>query len=192
MSSGPHQALFEPDLLKDEKIFWTGQPDPSVHFNKADRFLIPFSLYCAAFIGLMSYYFFVAEFVSWYHFIFLIYFSPYGFYLLIGRFIFKTWRKRHTYYALTSHRALILNDGHGRILFGVFLDHIAGIRKSVRSSGVGTVIFGKPPRFSNFHGNTGMDWQSILPDGGVPAFFDVRDADGVYDLTKKLIQGRLT
>lgn len=37
-------GLFQGDLLKDEKILWTGQPDPRRFFTGADVFLIPFSL----------------------------------------------------------------------------------------------------------------------------------------------------
>jgi len=36
--------LFQEDLLKDEKILWTGQPETTVLFSGADVFLVPFSL----------------------------------------------------------------------------------------------------------------------------------------------------
>lgn len=35
--------LFQEDLLKDEKILWTGQPETTVLFTGADVFLVPFS-----------------------------------------------------------------------------------------------------------------------------------------------------
>ena len=39
-----NKDVFQSELLQGEKILWVGQPDPSVHFAKADAFLIPFSI----------------------------------------------------------------------------------------------------------------------------------------------------
>ncbi len=35
---------FQPELLKDEKILWSGQPETKVLFTRADVFLAPFSV----------------------------------------------------------------------------------------------------------------------------------------------------
>ena len=40
----PIEEQFRDDLLREEKILWSGQPDTSVHFTRADIFLVPFSL----------------------------------------------------------------------------------------------------------------------------------------------------
>src|SRR4051812_14861337 len=37
-------SRFTPDLLRDERILWTGQPDPSRIFAPSDLFMVPFSL----------------------------------------------------------------------------------------------------------------------------------------------------
>lgn len=42
------RQLLQPHLRPDEKLLWTGQPDPRVHFMPSDAFLVPFSiLWCA-------------------------------------------------------------------------------------------------------------------------------------------------
>ena len=38
------EKIFSSDLLPNEKIIWTGQPDKSVIFSPIDIFLVPFSL----------------------------------------------------------------------------------------------------------------------------------------------------
>lgn len=38
------ETEFLTDLIPAEKIYWSGQPDPSVIFSESDIFMIPFSL----------------------------------------------------------------------------------------------------------------------------------------------------
>ena len=35
---------FQPDLIRDEKVVWAGQPDRRFRFSSGDIFLVPFSL----------------------------------------------------------------------------------------------------------------------------------------------------
>jgi len=42
--NGQFYEVFKEELLKDEKILWSGQPETSVLFTSADIFLVPFSL----------------------------------------------------------------------------------------------------------------------------------------------------
>jgi hypothetical protein len=75
---------FDNELLKDEKILWTGQPDPSIIFTREDIFLIPFSLIWGipVFLGLGF-----PTFELTIYTLFQIPFLLIGFYLIIGRFI---------------------------------------------------------------------------------------------------------
>src|SRR5207245_136747 len=78
-------------------------------------------------------------------------------YFIAGRFFYKAWRKRRTYYALTNKRALVLVEGRGRTLRACLLSAVPTINKSVRSSGVGTISFGNTS-WASMYDNTGMDF----------------------------------
>ncbi len=194
MSNGQHQALFQPDLLQGESIQWSGQPDPSINLSKGDVFLIPFSLFFLGFsvfwlegvvsatsanpekMGGAIIFFYLVGSV----------FAIFGFYLAFGRFIYKKWKKSKTYYALTNKRALILTLTFGRKLDGAFLDRLVAINKSVRSGGSGTLYFGNPSWMTTAYGNSGMDFFTGFYSGDVPSFYDIHDADSVYDLANRL------
>ncbi len=196
MSNGQHQTLFQPDLLQDETIEWLGQPETSVNFNRSDIFLIPFSILWGGFalfaLFTMVYSWFAgtretASTSGYMYGIFvIIFFSIIGVYLIIGRFIYKKWQKRRTYYALTNKRALVLSLSFGRKLQGIYLDRLPAINKSVRHSGIGTINFENPSWMMAIYGNSGLDFMSGFYSTDQPAFHDIRDADEVYDLANKL------
>ena len=200
MSNGQHQSLFQPDLLKDEKIMWSGQPDPGISFTRADIFLIPLSLF---FAGFPLVWFGAAIFsapqnpdksagaIVFFYFIGFA-FTVYGLYFAFGRFLYKKWKKRRTYYALTNRRALILTRMAGKKLQGVFLDRVPAINKSVRSDGIGTVQFGNSTWLGAAYSNTGLDFfpdfcvKDIPAFEDAPAFYDIEDAETVYNLANSL------
>ena len=194
MSNGHHQALFQPDLLKDEKIMWSGQPEPGVNFTKGDIFLVPFGLFFAGF-SLMLFRTVIfsvplnpdksAGVIIFFYLIGFV-FTVFGLYFAFGRFLYKRWKKRKIYYALTDQRALVLTLAFGRRVDGAFLDHLASLNKTVRSSGIGTIYFGNPSWVSSVYGNSGMDFFMGFYAGDVPTFYDIRDVDSVYDLANRL------
>jgi len=96
-----------PYLRRDEQLLWHGTPDARVWFTSEDAFLIPFSLLWSGFA--FSWEFGVVSSGGpglaqlW-----GIPFMALGLYLVVGRFFYKSYRKRHTVYAITTKRALIL------------------------------------------------------------------------------------
>jgi len=106
-------ALLQEEFLRDERVLWQGQPDPSKHFAPSDVFAIPFSLLWGGFalfweasaLGLVRWdgdegrapLFFVLWGIP---------FVLIGLYLMVGRFFYKAWRKRRTLYAVTDRRVL--------------------------------------------------------------------------------------
>jgi hypothetical protein len=98
------EALLDPD----ERVLWTGRPDKRVVFTPMDRFLIPIAI---AMSGLATY-FFVSVLTSGAQKVPLLVgtaFLSIAFYALIGRFLLKSYKKQGTIYALTSHRAMVLD-----------------------------------------------------------------------------------
>ena len=104
---------FNGELLDGEEILWSGQPRADKILSPSDFFAIPFSLLWGGFaifwfasvigIGTRSH--------SGIPFAFPLFGSVFvlvGLYMIFGRFIFKYYSKKATYYALTNKRILII------------------------------------------------------------------------------------
>jgi hypothetical protein len=185
---GSLELRFQSELLGGEHLLWTGQPDPSVIFEGADVFLVPFSLLWGGFAlfweaGVLG--MFRADHpVPWFMVLWGIPFVLAGLYFIVGRFFYKAWKKRRTFYALTGKRALVLIEGRTRTLRACFLSAVPAINKAVRPSGVGTITFGNTS-WASMYENTGMDFFGSMAALGADStvrFNDVRDADRVYGL----------
>ena len=188
----PPELRFQTELLGGERLLWTGQPDPRVIFERVDIFLVPFSLLWGGFalaweagvLGLGVFGEGHRSAVPWFFVLWGIPFVLVGLYFIAGRFFYKAWRKRRTYYALTNKRALVLVEGRGHTLRACFLSAVPTINKSVRPSGVGTITFGNTS-WASMYDNTGMDFFGAMGALGADStvrFNDVRDADRVYGL----------
>jgi hypothetical protein len=175
---------FIDDLLPNETILWTGQPDPAILFTPQDLYLVPFSLMWGGFAI-----FWEASVLSGSApFFFRLWGIPFvcvGLYFIFGRFIYKTWKKRHTFYAVTNKRILILRELWGSNLHAFFIDSLPTLNKRIGRNGAGTITFGIPPKKNWWsrsgtvdYSNTGME----LFGGGaeLPGFYDIRDANDVY------------
>ncbi len=183
--------LFREDLIKDEKILWDGQPETSVLFTNMDVFLIPFSLLWGGFaifweLGVL---FMKTESGEGAPIVFALFGIPFvliGLYFIFGRFIYKNWKKRKTYYAITNKRVLVLTKSRSRDLQAAYINTIPSINKSVRSSSIGTVKFGASSFFSSMYANTGMDFFGSFYGQDVPTFYDIKDANKVYEMVNEL------
>lgn len=186
--------LFQEELLKDETVLCTGQPETKVLFTKADIFLIPFSLLWAGFaifgevtaiIMLVPSEVFRGNSPIFFP-IFGAFFVIVGLYFVFGRFIYKFYIKKNTYYAVTNKRVLILTILRSRNIKAVYIEAIPSINKSVRLDGIGSITFGTPNPWSPGYGNTGMDFFTSFYGGDVPTFYDIKDAQKVYELVNEL------
>ena len=98
---------------------------------------------------------------------------------IVGRFLYKAWRKRQTVYAVTDRRVLVVTTLFGRRLQAAFLDTLPGTTTSIGSDGVGTITFGPASLMGAMYANTGMEFFGWGRSGGTLAFYDVRDAADV-------------
>lgn len=88
---------------------WQGSPDPAVRFTPSDVFFVPFSLLWGGFALAWN----IAVWASDAPFFFRLFGLPFlavGFYITIGRFMVTARRKRKTTYAVTTERAVIIDD----------------------------------------------------------------------------------
>jgi hypothetical protein len=186
------KQVFQEYLLKDEQILWNGQPEQKVFFTAMDIFLVPFSLLWGGFaiyweltvtmIGRKGPVFVNIPFLT-----FGLFFVIIGLYFIFGRFIYKTWAKKKTFYAVTNKRVLSLSYTFGQKFQEAVISRAFNISMGVRKDGIGTLTFGVPQSsFSalfngqQFYANTGMD---IIPFGTPQlAFFDIQNVNKVYKI----------
>jgi hypothetical protein len=174
------QAALQGHLLADERILWTGRPDPNRLFGRADLYLVPFSLLWGGFAifweaGVLGFLgnsgnSSVTFFALW-----GIPFVMAGQYFIWGRLIYKRWDRRRTIYAVTTQRILILR---GSSVQSMFLKALPAVKQSARSNGSGTLEFGNSPNGYGYWANSGMDWLNRR--AGALCFYDIPDVAGVF------------
>jgi hypothetical protein len=159
-----------PHLRFQERLLWAGRPDPSVRFAPSDAYLVPFSVIWAGFFVVAQV---GALFSSGGLFsdVFGLPFLAVGAYIVFGRFIYKSRRKRRTVYGVTDQRAIVLD---GSNLADTPLRYVPRHVRRTRDQRHASVIFGDAGgRGMAAYANTGMD---IFNRSAVPvAFFDVAD-----------------
>ena len=172
------QQLFQKELLKDEKILWSGQPDTSIIFTKMDAFLVPFSIMWGGFAVFWE----LSVIVSGAPFFFMLWGIPFvlvGLYFIFGRFIYKKKKKENTHYAVTNKRVLILSKNDFQ---ESYIDTIPAFNKTIKHDGIGTIKFGNSNIFSSMYANTGLDFFGLFYGKDVPTFYDIKEAQRVYDM----------
>jgi hypothetical protein len=98
-------ARLQPHLRPDERVLWSGGPDPKVWFTRLDLFYVPFSIiFCGFWVVLGA---LAVRNHEPGETAFLILGVLAGLYVVLGRFIYKRYRKTRTAYGITSQRALI-------------------------------------------------------------------------------------
>jgi len=183
-------TMIQSDLLKRENILWAGQPESTLLNNK-DFFFIPFTVVWTG-IAMFSLLSALVKHnqLSLFTFCFvspLVLMVLLGLYAVFGRFIYKSWKKRNTYYIVTNQRILVLSMVPSRSLQAVFINQLTTIKQSLNSRGIGSIMFGNSSIGDKMYGNTGMEVFDVLGQvQWVPAFYDIKDANTVYQLISNL------
>jgi hypothetical protein len=175
------QAQVQRLLRPDEHLLWTGRPDSSVHFTRADGYLVPFSILWAGFAVFWE----SAAAAGHAPPFFLLFGLPFlaiGFYITIGRFVYKARQKRKTLYVLTDRRAIVLvGNQHAETPWQYSPQQISRQRDGRHVDVVFQVAASYGPwrgsRQAAMYANTGMDFFT-RGSAGV-GFFDVADADSL-------------
>lgn len=178
--------VFEPYLDEEELVLWTGKPDTGVLLTPADMLLIPISILVGiSFMNTGLSYMFGA--ISMGYVALALWgalFILMGSYLMLGRFLYKSWRKRHTYYGLTNRRILVY--ARGKRMVSEEILEIPSLAKAVRPNGTGTITFGPSPFTASWCGNTGMNCLAGFDHWDLLALHDIRDASHVYEILETL------
>lgn len=177
----------QPELLSGETIVWAGQPNTRVIFHKQDLYMVPFSLLWGGFAI-----FWEASVsglwesngrpgIPWsFGMLWGIPFVVAGQYFIWGRFLYDAWLKRHTYYALTNRRVIVVQNGWSRRMASSYLNSLPNLVKEGGAKGVGTLRFNQSDSLSSRQRQLAA-WNALSV-GDVPTFVDVEDVDSLYRL----------
>ena len=186
-AAGTDHERLAPHLLPAERVIWTGRPSLSRWLSPIDLWLVPFTLMWGGLAILWEAS--VLVLARGGGILFALWGVPFvliGQYMIWGRFLVRRFRRRHTTYALTDRRVLVLSRRWrgGEQLQASFLSQMPAINLRRRSDGSGTIQFGSAP------GVFGMSMWASLADAGwpvagslapdVPVFFDIADVAAVY------------
>jgi hypothetical protein len=184
-------TAIQPELTSGESILWAGQPNTSVIFHKEDVFLIPFSLFWGGFsifweAAVSGYRSFGQHSGARWPFgmVWGVPFVLAGQYLIWGRFVYAAWLKKHTHYAVTNRRVIVVQEGWRRRMVSLFIDALPTLTKEGSSSGSGTLRFAQAEPFWSQRRGWGA-WDGVTV-GSVPAFVDVENVDSIYQLVSEL------
>ena len=184
-------ATIQPELVSGESVLWAGQPNTRVIFHKADVLMIPFSLLWGGFAifweaGASGYWGLGQHSGRPWLFGMLwgIPFVLIGQYFIWGRFIYATWKKKRTHYAVTNRRVIVVQNSWRRQMASAYIDTLPTLSIEGSSQGFGTLRFAQAePIWSGRQGWGAWDGMSI---GNVPTFVDVEDVQSVYRLVSEL------
>jgi len=177
------------ELLSGENLMWAGMPNPTVIFHSDDWTTIPFTLVWTGF------------FVFWeaqalrslgktgpggndiFVVLWGIPFLVIGNYMVWGRFLMDAWLKRRTYYAVTSRRVLVLQEGWSRKTSFTFLQAIPTIEREGTVSG--TLWFGPKYPVVAARGRKTRNMSRFSVED-VTVFADIANVDAVCRLVMDL------
>jgi len=189
------ENIFKHELLKDEKILWVGQPNPNIIFTSMDWFLIPFSIIWGGFaifweLSTIGIIFFAKTQGADAPIVFPIFGIPFvimGLYFIFGRFLYKKWKKKRTYYAVTNKRIIIIIiNTRNRDIITKYIKDISTIKYFQNSNGNGTIRFGNFNYMVDLYANTGMEIFIGFMGNSTTSFFDIDNVKDVYSLVNEI------
>lgn len=168
-------------IQKDESVLWTGSPEPGLHLQQGDAFMIPFSIFWCGFV--LFWELGVLQTGALPMAVFGLPFIAMGFYLAIGRYIHAAYCASRTLYAVTDRRILFVTTKGSRFLR---ISQLPSLEIQIRRSGLGTVSFQrKSPQV-----RTIRPFAARLSPEDCDAFENIRDTQEVYNLIEAQMMGK--
>ena len=170
------QTLFQNEMLKDEKILWSGQPKQGFFLTGGE--ILASLIGLIFFLGIGSFMEYTA--IQSFNIALIIFSLPFllvGLYLVFGNTIYKNYQKKRTYYAVTNQRVLILINSFNKKVKSKLISQIPVLNKTVKKDGSGTIQFD-----NTGYKDTGGDSYRIE----VFSFENIKDVDTVYRMISGL------
>lgn len=180
-----HAALFQPELLPEEKLLWTGRADPNRHFSRADLYVFPFSaVVCGYFAYRLGKTVSECDASNIISLLLLVgtvtFLAVVAVYLFLGRFWVKRRVKLQSYYAITNMRVLAFKLGSVTRLNSRFRESTTNVRKEAREDGSGSLIIGEQAPIERFLANAGIEEVFGNSESSVIGLYDIDDVEVAY------------
>jgi|GEM_PF-1119743 len=189
-------------LLKDvitasERVLWSGKPDASVIFEKLDYLFIPLGIgytwvctsWCVGVTEKVVELYLDTRFANpanWLSLLFPLIGAVLilsGLYLTIGRFVYKTYKRKRTFYALTDKRVIIVHATGEKKVTSAEYRIIDSIQKVATAEARGTVVFSLSSEMFDPEHN-----KDNIPEYFV--FADLPDYELVYNLAEPYLKSQ--
>lgn len=176
-----YENMLKDMLQKGESILWTDSPEPGLHLQRGDGFMIPFSILWCGFVLFWELSVLRAGVLPMA--IFGLVFIAMGFYLAIGRYIHAAYCASRTLYAVTDRRVIFVTAKGSRFLR---ITQLPSLELQIRRSGLGTISFErKQPLVRTMR----LSSSRLTPED-YDAFENIRDAQEVYRLIEAQMMGK--
>lgn len=179
---------FQPYLFAGERILWSGQPKQGLAFSRSDLLAVPFSLMWGGFAIFWNYGVWT-DFPNtgtaddWFFKLWGLPFLAVGLYLIVGRFFYDAWIRRHQLYAVTNQRVLILRGASK--LTSRDIQSLPMFELTEHRDGTGTIVFDSEDVGYSWFGRS-RGFGAWTPSTSTTAqFFRIENPRGVYELIRK-------
>ncbi len=138
--SAPLRAQLGPG----EHLLWAGQPQRGIRFRAGDLFMVPFTLLWGGFAIVWEW----SVIQSRAPLLFRLWGIPFvlvGLHLIVGRFFWDAYQRRHTHYGVTNEHVLIVTTGLRSRVRSVNLRTLGELTLSGGADGRGSLAFGTTP-----------------------------------------------
>lgn len=188
-------AEIQSELTSGELVLWAARPHPGIVFRSSDGIKIPFSLLWGGFavfweMGVLGFFNdsnhggVKFDFPGLWGIPFLLA----GQYMIWGRFLFESWIKKRTFYAVTNLRVIVVQNGFTRRIASSYIDTLPVLNKEAGSGKQGSLKF-REALYAWMGGNGSTFWNEFsLAEG--PRFLDIEEVDPVYKLIAELRERR--
>jgi hypothetical protein len=174
---------FAEELNAGEVIEWCGKPQQGIYIKKEDTLDFLFSAVFGGVLLAIGYKLILGGPPIFIIFIGVL-LAPFGFYMIIGKFIYQSWQRKKIFYAVTNLRIIIKYGIETQNTKTILIKDLNDINVNIRKNGKGVIAFGTtlgiPMRYRRY----GEDY--IERTMSAPTFEMIDEVQKVYDLIKDL------
>lgn len=185
--------VIESELSGNEKLLWSGKPRQGIVFRSFDIFMVPFSLIWAGFAVFWEIMVLIqipgeAGTIGIFFAFWGVPFVLAGLYILFGRFIIDSKRRKHTFYGVSDERIITVSGIFSRKVESVNLKTLSNLSLKEKTDKSGTISFGQGnpyPWWFNGYALPGMYKTG-------QEFEMIEDARKVYEIIRKAQTSKYT
>lgn len=172
------------ELHPEEEVIWSGKSSTKKWISYGDYMYIPFSLMWCGFVVYFEYLAIQYRYPFNFHLL-GIPFALFGLYMAVGRFFYKFYKKKCSYYVLTNQRAIEAYDSKWIKSREMPIASIGRMLRFVEKDGYGVLVFTDINPALIMKLNDGMEpFRSKTKN--VVGFYDIEQVETLFSLVQEL------